>query len=52
MDCDDVDGMETEIRKICEEKPYSVEACLARAKNFNMDDKFGNYVDLYKQNLL
>ncbi len=52
VDCDDVDGMETEIRKICEEKPYSVEACLARAKNFNMDDKFGNYVDLYKQNLL
>ena len=46
--CDDVDAVEMEIRRICEEKPYSIEACLARAKSFDMNEKFKEYVDLYK----
>lgn len=50
IDCDDVDAMEIEIRRICEEKPYSVEACLARAKKFDMNDRFEEYVRLYKGN--
>lgn len=48
VDCDDIDAMEIEIRRICEEKPYSVEACLMRAKSFDMNDRFEEYVKLYK----
>ena len=49
VDCDDIDAMEIEIRRICEKKPYSVEACLKRAKSFDMNDRFKEYVDLYKE---
>ena len=49
VDCDDIDAMEIEIRRICEEKPYSVEACLIRAKTFDMNDRFDDYVELYKK---
>ncbi len=48
VDCDDIDAMETEIRRVCKEKPYSVEACLARAKNFDMNERFDEYVKLYQ----
>ena len=47
--CDDVDGLEIEIRRICEEKPYSLEACLKRARSFDMNDRFEEYVKLYKE---
>ena len=49
VDCDDIDAMEFEIRRVCEEKPYSVDACLKRAKNFDMNDRFEEYVELYKE---
>lgn len=49
VDCDDVDALEIEISRICEEKPYAVEACLARAQKFDMNDRFKEYVDLYKE---
>ena len=49
VDCDDVDALEIEISRICEEKPYAVEACLARAQKFDMNDRFKKYVDLYKE---
>ena len=46
-DCDDIDAFEKEIRRICEDKPYSQEDCLKRAKKFDMNDKFEEYVRLY-----
>lgn len=46
--CDDIDAMEMEIRRICEEKPFSKETCLNRAKSFDMNKRFEEYVDLYK----
>ena len=49
VDCDDIDALEFEIHRICEEKPYSVEACLKRAKSFDMNDRFKEYVNLYKE---
>ncbi len=49
VDCDDVDAMEFEIRRICEENPYTKEACLKRAKSFDMNDRFAEYVKLYKE---
>ena len=49
VDCDDIDAMEIEIRRICEEKPYSKEACILHAKKFDMNDRFNEYVELYKK---
>ena len=47
VEVDDVDAMEKEIIRICEEKPYSESACVERAKTFNMNDRFMEYVELY-----
>lgn len=49
VDYDDVDALEIEIRRICEEKTYSVENCIKRAKSFDMNDRFEEYVKLYKE---
>lgn len=46
--CDDVDALEKEIVRICQERPYSQEACMARAKTFDMNDRFEEYVRLYE----
>ena len=45
--CNNVDALETAIRHVCEERPFSQEACLARAKCYDKNDKFQEYVDLY-----
>lgn len=49
VDCDDVDGMEKEIRRISIEQPYSMEQCLKKAQSFDMNLKFEEYVKLYEQ---
>ena len=43
----DIDSLEKEIIRICQENPYSKEACLERAKGFDTTDKFMEYVCLY-----
>lgn len=48
VDCDDIDAMEIEIRRICETHPFSKESCLNHAKSFDMDARFEEYVELYK----
>ena len=48
VDCDDVDSMEREIRRICELRPYSIDACVQHAKKFDMNARFEEYVELYK----
>ena len=45
----DVDAMEREIIHVCEDKPYSSENCIFRARSFNMNDRFEEYVNLYKE---
>lgn len=47
--CEDIDAMEMEIRRICEDSPYSKEACIAHSKNFDMNARFQEYVDLYRK---
>lgn len=49
VDCDDVNAMEIEIRRICEEKPYSKEACILHSKKFDKDARFKEYMELYKE---
>ncbi|MDO5558736.1 MAG: glycosyltransferase [Oscillospiraceae bacterium] len=47
--CDDIDAFEKEIRRVCNEKPFSKEACLNQAKaQFDMNDRFEEYIELYK----
>lgn len=48
VDCDDVDAMEKEIRRICTTKPFSKDTCLKRAAQFDRNVKFKEYVDLYE----
>lgn len=43
----DVDAMEKEIHRICEEKPYTKEACIKRASAFDSKEKFKECVAIY-----
>ena len=44
----DIEGMLKTIIEIKEKNPYSEEACLKRARNFDKSVKFAEYIDLYK----
>lgn len=48
VECDDIDAMEREIIRICNDKPYLLEASLQRAQRFDMNEIFKEYVDLYE----
>lgn len=48
VECDDIDSLISEIIRICTLNPYSKESCLNKAKNFNANDRFKEYIDLYK----
>ena len=45
----DIDALQSEIERICTEKPYSTGACTSRAANFDKNDKFQEYVKLYEK---
>lgn len=49
VDCDDIDAMEREIRRIAEKNLFSEEACLERSKMFDMNDRFEEYTILYSK---
>lgn len=46
---DDVDAMQAEIIRICETRPYSKEACLKKAAEFDKNEKFKAYIRLYEE---
>ena len=46
---DDINAMVNEIIRICNNTPYSKEACLKRATEFDMNDRFEEYIELYKE---
>lgn len=46
--CDDIDALEKEIVRICETMPYKSEDCVKRAAQFDMYNKFKEYVSLYE----
>ena len=50
VDKNDVDALEREIIRICEEKPYSSKSCVDRAKLFDSKEKFSEYLNLYSKN--
>lgn len=49
VECDDIDALEKEIIRICETHPYSKEDCVNHAKAFDQNEKFMEYVELYKE---
>lgn len=49
VECDDVDALECEIVRICEDRPYSREDCLKQAKKFDMMTCFQEYLQLYER---
>lgn len=49
VNCDDIDSLEKEIIRICNDKPYSKEACVKKAIHFDKNLKFKEYAELYAQ---
>lgn len=48
---DDINGLENEIIRICEKKPYSKENCRARVvNNFEKNTNYQKYLDMYMEN--
>ncbi len=46
--CGDVDAMEQAIVRICGQKPFSPEACIRKAREFDGAGKFQEYMKLYR----
>ena len=49
VSCDDAEAFLGEILRICEEKPYAAETCVAKAKSFDQCQKYIEYTDLYER---
>lgn len=49
VECDDVDALEKEIVRICTGKQYTKEACLKKAKKFDQNERFKEYIELYER---
>lgn len=47
VECNDIDALEKEVIRICTEKPYKQEACMQKAKEFDKNEKFKEYIELY-----
>jgi glycosyltransferase involved in cell wall biosynthesis len=47
--CGDVNAMEREILRICADMPYSEADCLRKAREFDQNDRFKEYVTLYER---
>lgn len=43
----DIDTLEKEVVRVCEQKPFSEEDCIKRAKLFDKNDKYKEYVNLF-----
>ena len=48
VDCGDIDALTKEILRICEESPYTAEACTKKAREFDQNERFKEYIALYE----
>ena len=46
---EDVDALTAEVIRICEKRPFPKEACLARAQAFEEQNRYREYLALYKE---
>ncbi|MBR6422311.1 glycosyltransferase [bacterium] len=49
VECDDLTALRNEIVRICETHPYSDTACQTRAKKFDAQSKFREYLNIYSK---
>lgn len=49
VECDDFDGFKNEIIRICDNKVFSRESCLKKAKSFDMFEQTKKYLELYSK---
>lgn len=48
VSCDDIPALEKAIKHVVLDKPFSKEACRRCAEQFDMNDKYYEYIDLYQ----
>ena len=48
VDCNDVAGLEAQIRRITARRPFPAEACIRRAEAFDAGARFEEYIRLYQ----
>ncbi len=46
---DDYEALKEAVVRLCEEKPFTSQACVKRAESFNQRDRFKEYVRLYSE---
>ena len=44
VDCDDIDALECEIKDMIKNQKFSADSCTVRAKQFDMNDRFSEYM--------
>ncbi|MBQ8056709.1 MAG: glycosyltransferase [Ruminococcus sp.] len=49
IDCDDVDAAVEQIGFICTQKPFDKESCIKYAENFDKQQNFRKYLDVYRE---
>lgn len=45
---DDIDTLQKEIVRVCMEKPFSQEQCIKKAQEFDANQRFKEYIELYE----
>ena len=49
VDCDDIGVLEKEIIRICEDKPYTESSCISKSYEFDKNERFKEYLELYER---
>ena len=49
VECNDIDALEKEIKRICNDKPYDKESCIHKASEFDKNERFKEYLKLYER---
>lgn len=47
IEIDDIDGLEKEVIRICEQKPFKIEHCFEKARQFDKNKIYKEYADTY-----
>ena len=47
--CDDIEAFRNEILRVCEERPFTAEQCVNKAKEFDQNQKYKEYTELYER---
>lgn len=48
IECGDIDALKQKIVQVCEQRPYSKEACIIKSKQYDEKDRFNEYLKLYE----